>query len=349
MPEQEDEIVTVALDPTAWVRVTVLISFALSAVLILMYLLSGGGKDFFQRRVTLRTYLPDGSGLEKKAMVELDGIKVGRVQSVELSHSNEPSRVVRVNIALNQNFLASIPVDSQTELTEDNLLGDKYINIHRGIASESVKPGDELFAKPPNNDFNPADLIATLERVLKQVNLILDSAEDPKTQLGQLVQEEGLYDQVRDDIIGIQKLVHQVGNPKSPAGQAVFGTELYDQMRGPINDIDKQLAAIENGEGTLGHAYASTEQYERLRTQITDFRKSVEQMKTNKLLTSDEAYRQLVETFRQLNVVVDELSSGPLFENAQLYESLNGSSRSAEKFLREFRNNPQKFLRLKVF
>jgi phospholipid/cholesterol/gamma-HCH transport system substrate-binding protein len=299
--------------------------------------------------VTLRTYLPDGSGLEKKAMVELDGIKVGRVQSVELSHSNEPSRVVRVNIALNQNFLASIPVDSQTELTEDNLLGDKYINIHRGIASESVKPGDELFAKPPNNDFNPADLIATLERVLKQVNLILDSAEDPKTQLGQLVQEEGLYDQVRDDIIGIQKLVHQVGNPKSPAGQAVFGTELYDQMRGPINDIDKQLAAIENGEGTLGHAYASTEQYERLRTQITDFRKSVEQMKTNKLLTSDEAYRQLVETFRQLNVVVDELSSGPLFENAQLYESLNGSSRSAEKFLREFRNNPQKFLRLKVF
>jgi phospholipid/cholesterol/gamma-HCH transport system substrate-binding protein len=347
--EQEDEIVTVALNPKAWIGVTVLISFAMTTILVLMYLLSGGGKEFFQRKVTLRTYFPDGSGLEKKAKVELDGIKIGKVQSVELSHSNEPTRVVRVNISIDQKFLQSIPVDSQTELTEDNLLGDKYINIHRGTANETIKAGDELFAKPPSNDFDPADLAKSLRKVLDQVNGILDDIDNPETELGQLVQGEALYDQIRDDIVGMQKTVHQFGNPKSPAGQAVFGTELYDQLRKPILDIDKQLASIQSGEGTIGHAYASTEQYDKVRKQIGDFRKTVEDLRKNQFLTSDEEYAKLLETFRNLNVVVTSLSNGPMFENAQLYESVAGSSKSAEKFLKDFRNNPQKYLRIKVF
>lgn len=347
--QEEEEIVTVALNPRAWIGVTVLISFAITTLLTLIYLLSGGGQNFFQRKVMLRTYFSDASGLEKQAKVELDGIKIGKIQSVELSHSMEPTRVVRVNLLVDRRYLQSIPVDSQTELTADNLLGDKYVNIHKGTAGETLKAGDELFAKPPSNGFDPADLIASLKLVLNQVNGILDQIDDPTTQLGQLVQGEALYDQIRDDIVGIQKTVHQFGNPKSPAGQAVFGTELYDQLRQPINDIDKQLAAIQSGEGPIGHAYATTEQYDKLRQQIGDFRKQVADFRKNQFLTSDEAYNNLVETFRSLNVVVTTLSTGPSFENSQLYETLNGSSKSMEHFLRDFRNNPQKYLRIKVF
>jgi phospholipid/cholesterol/gamma-HCH transport system substrate-binding protein len=351
MPEedQEEEIVTVALNPRAWIRVTVLIAFAVTVVGTLAYLLSGGGAGLFERRVTLRTYFADGTGLENKAVVEVDGIKVGRIESVELSHSNEPTRVVRVNVSIARRYLSSIPVDSRTEITADNLLGDKYVNIHRGRANENVKEGDELLAQPPDNSFDPADLIHSLQDILKQTSAILDQIDDPKSQLGELVQGEALYDQIRDDIIGIQKTVHGFGNPKSPAGQAIFGSELYDQLRQPINDIDKQLASIESGEGPIGHAYASTEQYDRLRKQISDFRKSVEEFRANKLLTSDELHDKLLKTFKDLDVVIATISTGPLFENAQLYESLAGSAKSAADFLKEFRNNPQKFLRIKVF
>ena len=48
------------------------------------------------------------------------------------------------------------PVDSRTEITADNLLGDKYINIRKGIASESIKAGDELLTQPASNSFDPA-------------------------------------------------------------------------------------------------------------------------------------------------------------------------------------------------
>jgi phospholipid/cholesterol/gamma-HCH transport system substrate-binding protein len=347
--DPEDEIVTVALDRRAWIGITILISFAVTTVFVLMYLLSGGGKDLFQKRVTLRTYFADGSGLEKKAMVELDGVKVGRVSSVELSHSNEPTRVVRVNILLNQRYLSNIPVDSQTEITADNLLGGKYINIHRGVAGEFVKAGDELLAKPPNTDFNPADLIASMAQAIKQINLILDNIQDPRTQVFELVNGEKLYTQIRNDIVALQETVHTIGNPKTQAGKAVFGSDLYEQLRRPIVDIDKQLAAIENGEGTLGHAYASSDQYDTIRTQVADFRKSIAGFRGNKMLTDDQAYVDAVESLRKLNVVISGLSSGPMFDHSQVYESWSGSSKSAEKFLKEFRNNPQKFLRIKVF
>jgi phospholipid/cholesterol/gamma-HCH transport system substrate-binding protein len=346
---EQEEIVTVALSPLSWFRVTVLISFAVATLLILMYLLSGGGRELFQRKVILRTYFSDGTGLEKKAVVELEGIKIGRIESVELSHSNEPSRVVRVNISINRKYLESIPVDSQTEVTADNLLGDKYVNIHKGVARETIKPGDELFSRPPSTGFDPADLIVSLKQVINQVSSILDDVDDPETQLGKLVQGEALYDQIRDDIVAAQKGVHAFGNPKSPLGQAVFGTDLYNQLREPINNIDRKLAAIESGEGPIGHAYATTEDYDKLRGQVADFRKQVADLRKNKLLTSDEAYRKLLDTFRDLNVVVTSLSKGPMFENAQVYDSIGGSAKNAEKFLREFRDNPEKFLRIKVF
>jgi phospholipid/cholesterol/gamma-HCH transport system substrate-binding protein len=347
--EEEEDIVTVALNPWAWLRVTVLISFAVAVVGILIYLISGGGRELFQRKVTLRTFVADGTGLEKKGLVEVNGIKVGKISSVELSHSNEPSRVVRVNISVDQKYLSSIPVDSRTEITADNLLGDKYINIRKGIAGESVKAGDELLTQPPSNSFDPADLLASLQAVLNQTSSILDLIDDPQSQLGQLVQGEALYDEIRDDVVAAQQMVHKFGNPSSPAGQAIFGSDLYDQLRAPLLDIDKQLAAIQNGEGALGHALTTTEQYDKWRGQVADFRKSVANWKTNKLLTNDEMYHKMLETVKQLNQVVTSMSTGPLFENAQLYESLNGSSRDMGNFLREFRNNPQKFLRIKVF
>jgi phospholipid/cholesterol/gamma-HCH transport system substrate-binding protein len=44
-----------------------------------------------------------------------------------------------------------------------------------------------------------------------------------------------------------------------------------------------------------------------------------------------------------------EGTAGRLLSNAQLYESLNGSLRSMEQLLRDLRENPRKYLRVKPF
>jgi hypothetical protein len=40
---------------------------------------------------------------------------------------------------------------------------------------------------------------------------------------------------------------------------------------------------------------------------------------------------------------------GQMLSNAQTYESLNGALRDLQSTMKEFREDPQKFLRLKVF
>lgn len=344
-----DEIITVALSPMAWARVTILIASAVSILLVICVLIAGSGFSIFQRKVILRTFLPDATGITAKDKVEIDGIPVGRVKSVTLSGSNEPSRVTSVELLVQQKYLSSIPVDSRVEVTADNLLGDKYINIRKGVGHENVKAGDELLVQPTNVNFNPADLVESLQTVLKRANVMLDMIDDPNSALGQLVQGEAVYDQLRTYIIGIQRTVYSYGNPKSPLGKALFGTELYDQLRAPILDLDKLLERIQGGEGPIGHALVSSEQYDRIRDQIAGYHKSAVELRKNRYLSSDEDYRNMQKAIESLSAMVESVTGQPMLTNAQLYESLNGQAGSARKFLSEFRQNPRKFLRIKVF
>jgi phospholipid/cholesterol/gamma-HCH transport system substrate-binding protein len=347
--DPQDEIVTVAISPYAWIRITVLIGSASAMLLFLVYLLSGSIQDLFERRAIIVTYLPDVTGITKKDKVEIDGIPVGEVRSVSLSGSNEPSRVAYVELAVLHRYLSAIPVDSKVEVTADNLLGDKYINIHKGVGHEYVKPGDELLVQPPNVNFDAADLIASMETILKRANLILDQIDDPESALGEIFQSEDTYVRLLDSITGIQKAIHSYTNPKSAAGQALFGTELYDELRNPVLDLDKLLASIQNGEGEIGHALATSEQYDQLRDGMAAFHRSAVELRKNRYLSSDEDYKKIHNALTNLSGVIDAITAQPAFTNAQLYESLNGQSSSAAKALSDFRQNPQKYLRIKVF
>ena len=46
---------------------------------------------------------------------------------------------------------------------------------------------------------------------------------------------------------------------------------------------------------------------------------------------------------------VDESNAGPLFNTTEMYDNLTGAAREMTATFRDFRQNPKKFLRLKVF
>jgi phospholipid/cholesterol/gamma-HCH transport system substrate-binding protein len=347
-PEEEGEIVTVAMSPVAWIRVTILIGVAIATLSVLMYLLAGNLQDIIQRRVSIVTYLPDATGIDRKDKVEIDGIPVGKVTSVTLTGSNEPSRIVRVEMSIRKNYLSSIPVDSRAEVTADNLLGDKYINIRKGVGHEYLKPGDELLLQPPDSNFDAADLIVSMQSVINRMNQLLDQIDNPKTNIGQTIQGEDYYNHFVNSIKGFQAAVHSYGSPKNAVGKALFGTELYDQLRSPILEIDAQLATIQRGEGRLGHIYASAEDYDQLQKQIAGYHQAIADFRKSQYLANDDEYRSVKLILEHLNGVVDALAASPMAESAQLYESLNGELRELEKSLSDFRQNPQKYLRLKV-
>jgi hypothetical protein len=56
----------------------------------------------------------------------------------------------------------------------------------------------------------------------------------------------------------------------------------------------------------------------------------------------------MARTLSRLIVRVDEMSRGELFTSQSLYDSLTGSSKELESFVRELRENPGKFLRVNL-
>ena len=352
--ETEEEIRTVTLSRWAPTRITALIAVAAFIAFTLIFLLTGSGQELIHRMVVIRTYFDDGTGLVRTADVQLDGIKVGEVKAVRLTDSKDPARTVEVDMKVQKNFLRSIPYDSKTEITADNLVGDKYINIKRGRSTRTIVAGEELSRVPATPNFDPADLIASVSATLKRATALLDQVENPQTPLGTLVKHDDLYTLVRDDIKGLQDAVNQYGGPKSVVGKAIYGQAFYNQLRKPLLDADKMLADIENGQGQYGQMLKDSSQYDNAIGSIRTFRKSVQQMKTAPIMASEDQYRSALTALQNLNATYGELTRGngqlaQLLNSSQLYEQYAGSTRETRAFVHDFRLNPQKYLRIKVF
>src|SRR6185312_6218093 len=118
---------------------------AFTILFVLVFLLTQS-KGIFEHYATLRTYMDDASGLPDGAAVRLNGITAGYLDRLELTNSRDPKRVVVFMMKVKGSFLPQIPTDSKVGVAAANLLGDKFLNITKGIATDHIKDGDELQA-----------------------------------------------------------------------------------------------------------------------------------------------------------------------------------------------------------
>lgn len=347
-------------EPIAVARVFFVLLTATVVVLILAWLLTGGGGEIFEPKSDLRSYMSDASGLIKTASVQLNGIQIGKITDITLSGLSDPKKIVLVEMRVKSKYLPAIPVDSTLSITADNLLGDKYLNISSGRRAETVKPGAELKSVLPISDqFNSADLVAAMKDMLTRIDASLKQIEDPGTPIGGFIQTEDFYNRIRRQIVELQTAVQKMTYPKSGIGKMVFSDQLYDQLLDPVVGIDKALADLQAGEGQYGHILASSDQFDKVRKDLADIRDSFAQINAGKgtmgeLTQSDALYRQVERLVKAVGEMVDAVNSGEgrlgaFLENSQIYESLIGSTGDMQREVGDFRRNPRKYLRLKVF
>jgi phospholipid/cholesterol/gamma-HCH transport system substrate-binding protein len=354
-------MVELEIKPTARMRARVfaLIAAGVAISLVLMYLLVGGGADFFARRTTLTTYMPDAAGVTEDAEVRLSGIRIGTVQSVELSGRLDPRRAVRTEMRVLTRYLKGIPEDSQTDVTADTLVGYPFIDIAEGKSPIPIKEDGVLQSEPVQQAEDRADLIKTLQTNLAGIDKAVAAMSSPDTQIGKFFLGEEMYDKVLSNIRGFDNELHTFLTPQSSLGQAFYSEQMYNDIHKAVTDFDKTFASIQNGEGTAGHLFASDEQYNEILKELTSLRSSLADANAGKgqfgaLLQDDARYRQITRLLADTDAQIASLNAGEgqagrLLANAQLYESLNGSLRRMEEFLREFRVNPRRYLRVKPF
>jgi phospholipid/cholesterol/gamma-HCH transport system substrate-binding protein len=310
------------------------------------FLLTGG--TFLEPKTQVYLYLPDATGVSPGSPVRVDGIGVGKVSLVELSGSSEPNRVVKVTMSIGRDRLASITDDSTAETTSDTIVGDKFVDVTSGTGARPMRPGGELRFKGSGDLMQRLD-IAQFQRQMHLIEVLLDDIEQGRSPLGEFIKGETIYNDLRKKISDLQRGIHVAADTTTAVGQALYTDELYRKITEPLRQLDQSLARLQSGQGSGGALLRDTGQYEQALAQVADLRRSIASLHGAETMTSDRAYHDWTRQADAIIRQVDEFNAGPMLTTSAVYDNMQGMAKELQAATREFREDPRKFLRIKLF
>jgi phospholipid/cholesterol/gamma-HCH transport system substrate-binding protein len=319
---------------------------ALTILATLLYLLTGG--TLLKPQTLLYLYIPDATGLAPDAPVRADGIQVGKVVAVNLTQSADPARIIQVTLKITEDALEKLPDDSYAELSAETMIGDMYVDITTKNSRNHLAPGSEIRYKPPS-EFLKTNDIRQFEAALRDMDAILTDIEQGRGRVGELVQGDLMYRNFRNSVGRIEGMVRSASSTTDAVGQALYTDRLYRQMRAPILSVDASLAQIQSGQGTAGRLLRDTAQYDQFQALAASIRESVRNLAASDFFHSDQMYADWNRLVISLIQGVDAFNANPLLNRSDSYDSLNGAAKEMRDTLKDFRENPRKYMRLKVF
>jgi phospholipid/cholesterol/gamma-HCH transport system substrate-binding protein len=325
--------------------------FAVSTAALLILgtvaaLLTGG--TLLSPKTTLYVFMPDATGVGPESPVRVDGIGVGKVALVELTGSNQPDRVVRVTLTIERDRLPTITEDSTAQSSSDNLIGDKFIDVQSGTSEKHLGPGGELHFKSSPELMKSVDL-TQFQQPLRDIQTLLDDIEKGQSPLGQFVMTDTLYNDVRNKIAEVERAAQAAVQNTSAAGKALNTDAIYRQVVDPLRNLDEGLTRLQAGQGSGAAVIADSKQYDSMRTQVAEFRRSLENLHGQELLHSDAVYFNWIRQVEILMDRVDALNATPMLATSEVYDNFNGMAQELQSSVKEFRADPRKMMRIKIF
>jgi phospholipid/cholesterol/gamma-HCH transport system substrate-binding protein len=349
---------------TSWSRLRVgILCLAAMAILTLLIVLITGSVNIFESEATIYTFMGDAAALTVGAPVNLNGIQMGKVKTIDLSSDKKnPQRLVKIGMELPENKLKLIPVDSVASISAANILGTKYINIKSGKSETNVRPGEELHSLDTAEFENVVQqgyaVLTSLQGTVERVDRIIGTVESGKGSIGKLLVDETLYNHFLAIVDEVKQLADALNSDKGTMGKLIYDHELYDDFRKTLARTDNLVQGLQEGQGTAGKFLKDPALYNEAQKTVSELHRLVDDLNAGKgtagkLLKSDELHKQMTDTVAKLDVMLDKVNSGQgtigqLLVNQQLYDNLSGATREMHLLMKDFRANPKKFLRIKL-
>ena len=146
-----------------------------------------------------------------------------------------------------------------------------------------------------------------------------------------------------------ERSLHEAVSTTTRVGQALYTDTRLRQIRDPLVQLDGSLARVQSGQGATGQFLRDPAQYEKLRADVQDLRRAVAEIRLREFVQSDRQYADWNRTVDAMIQTVDAIKAGSLFGEPVTHDGLNGLLREMRNTVRDFREDPRKYLRLKVF
>lgn len=347
----------------AWaeLRVGILVIFSFTILAVAIVLISGGA-GFFISKYELKTYLASAEGLKKGSLVWLSGIEAGNVSAVNITSASEPGRAVEVLMQIDRRYLQTITETSTATLGQIGLLGDRYIDISRGLpGTKPIPPSGEVkgSAQADIRRIMQAsnDLVANLSVLVNRIDDITKKVDEGQGTIGKFINDPSMFNKVNETVAEAQDLLAKIKSGNGTIGQLISDRELYNRLNGTLARVDAVTAKVEKGEGTLGKFVNDPAVFNRADSLLAKFNVVADRMEKGegflgKLSKDDALYVQFRDSLGKFSTLADKMNQGEgtvgkLMVDSTLYSNLNQATGELVKLLYDFRQNPKRFLRIK--
>lgn len=277
-------------------------------------------------------------------------------------------RFVLVEMEISSQYLNRISQDSEVAIQSKGLIGDSFIQISPGTYGvPPMKRGDfyviegvrttgfreimtgandvianfgilsdqiKNIALKINPDQVGTGLAATVEDVrktLKQadrtftsVSQLMEDMRKGQGTVGRLVSDPELYRRLTESLSKFNKLADEIQNGQGTLPKLIKDPAVYDHANETLHKAEIVMDRIEKGEGTLGKFSKDKEFYDETKKAIDRFSALLD------------------------NLDRGEGTMGKLLKDPALYNNLNQSTAEITKFIYDLRQDPRKYLTIRV-
>ena len=330
-----------------------------------------------QARV-LRAQLDDFEDLRSQAVRDLERVR----ERAQRARDDLQNIVVRMEIQTG--YRDWIRSDSYISLGSVGLLGDKYIQISLGRASDPPRsvpgaiPGrwwgeEEVefveITGRPQTGFEELitganDILVNFRTLSEKVQDIVSRFESGEGTVGKFLTDPSFYNNLNDTVLAAKgtmddasRVLQDFSGGDGTISRLIHEPDLYERISGSAARLDRVLADLEAGEGTVGKLLKDPELYDNAREMMASIRSVASRLESGegtlgKLSTDDKLYREMNAALEKVSTFVNSIEEGKgtlgrLAKDEQLYENINQLSAEMVKLIYDFRQNPKRFLTVK--
>ncbi len=326
-----------------------------------------GPEGIFGVKYRLRTYLPEVSGLAHGAPVRLDGVDVGNVEVIRMvprtqGHTVEKNRNIEVVMRIDRDYQDDILTDSTASLVTEGLLGNRYVNISRGFTGVALKEEQEVKGVEEKAIKEvverSADVLGNLQALSQDVRDLLAGVKAGRGSLGKLLTDDQAYAHMNSILAKGDTMISNIQAGQGSLGKLVATDELYTKANSAVGRVDTMLADIQAQKGTMGKLIYDPSLYQNAKEAIekgnlvlTDVRAGKGTL--GKLATDETLFTNLRDASGHIATASAKLNEntttvGKMFSDPKLYDNLAALTGDLRLLIGDFRQNPKKFLRIKL-
>lgn len=344
-------------------RVGLTVIFA-TAVLVLLLFLMSGTTGLLSHRILLNSYFDNASGLRVGAPVRLSGVDIGNVIGIRVVPDREKQLTpVEVTMKVSTKYGFNLRRDSVTSLDTAGVLGETYLDINSSQAIGPPAHNGDTLPTHVHPDFNEVvrsseSTLQNMDALLKRADRILAFAESGKGSLGKLIYDPQLYDRLSQTVKEFQGIVDEIAKGQGSLGQLINSNDAYSKFVGTLDKINAVADDLQAGKGTAGKFLKDPTLYNNANETIVNLKKVSEDISAGKgtlgeLARDQELADKLKSTISKLEAISSELEAGQgtmgkLLKDPTLYDNTNKVAVEAQQFMKAFRENPKKYLSIKL-